>query len=548
MHRHLTRLGRAVPARQCGGPSNGASRACRRAYASSPSSSSSSSNRPNKPPRQPARPNTHKPLAYKPPPAPPGGGGGSSSSSSSSSSSANNSINEAQPVSELLRTRWFALFASGAATVCIGYFVASLAIYWKREAKNVVRCEPGQEPQAPTGRPTIQSPVEFDLHLDKSEWRLGITKLRRRLGAAARGHVLEVAVGTGRNLEFYDWDGIATATAATTEEGEKDNVGVNAEAGAEAEAETTQKQGKSLIQRLEEVRYDRSKLAAALEEEEAKLVRSYTGLDISPEMLDVALRRMRQVVPGVADALPKRPRFKELASQKEDSSSSSSSSSNNGKNDDGNARVSLLGDKIRVLAYDAQFTLPPPPPPIAAASANAKGSSSNENETKYDTIIQTFGLCSVRDPTRLLASMAAALRPETGRILLLEHGRSSWWELVNGLLDRGARGHFERFGCWWNRDIEDVVRGAARSVPGLEVVRLERPGWLTFGTHIWVELRVTGTAGKEAIAAAGGKRSGDESNNKKVERPPQQQQKSGGWFGFGSLLGATKNPPEPKDS
>ena len=35
---------------------------------------------------------------------------------------------------------------------------------------------------------------------------------------------------------------------------------------------------------------------------------------------------------------------------------------------------------------------------------------------KYDTIIQTFGLCSVADPGRLLANMAAKVQPDTGRL------------------------------------------------------------------------------------------------------------------------------------
>ncbi|KLU86618.1 methyltransferase OMS1 [Magnaporthiopsis poae ATCC 64411] len=112
-----------------------------------------------------------------------------------------------------------------------------------------------------------------------------------------------------------------------------------------------------------------------------------------------------------------------------------------------------------------------------------------EEPTHYDVIVQTFGLCSVASPGRLLANMAAVVKPGTGRILLLEHGRGDWG-FVNKALDRLAPSHFARFGCWWNRDIERIVREAAATVPGLEVVSVKRPGVLQAGTTLLIELRV----------------------------------------------------------
>jgi methyltransferase OMS1 len=41
--------------------------------------------------------------------------------------------------------------------------------------------------------------------------------------------------------------------------------------------------------------------------------------------------------------------------------------------------------------------------------------------------------------------------------LLLEHGRE-YYEWVNRLLDRGAVGHAVRYGCWYNKDVGEVVR------------------------------------------------------------------------------------------
>ncbi|RYP50422.1 hypothetical protein DL768_004097 [Monosporascus sp. mg162] len=457
----LARAG--VLARQCGGANNviWTRTACRR-FASSSGS------------KPPTRPNTPKPLPYKQPrPKPQPGHPPAKASSEPAGSSS-----KAQPVSELVRSRWFPLFGIGAATVCISYFVAAQAVHWNKEP---VECyAPGLEPQAPTGRPSIQSPVEFDLHLDKSEWRLGITKLRRKLAAGARGHVLEVALGTGRNLEFYDWAGIT----ATPEEAKK-----------------------RALEKLKKVGGDRSKLADLGADE----VRSFTGIDISPPMLDVALRRARQVVPHIAGALPKRPLFSQLAS----------------RGQHGLDCIALRDDKLRVFTTDAQSTLPPPP-----------------TGDKYDTVIQTFGLCSVRDPTLLLAKMASVLKPETGRIILLEHGRS-WWDMVNGLLDRSARGHFERFGCWWNRDIELIVRDAERRVPGLEVVKLERPGLLTMGTHIWIELRLRRAVAIPKVDDGPGKVKERRSPDGEDEKP--WGSRFGNVFGSGSVLSVGRKFSGPKE-
>lgn len=95
-------------------------------------------------------------------------------------------------------------------------------------------------------------------------------------------------------------------------------------------------------------------------------------------------------------------------------------------------------------------------------------------EKKYDTIIQTMGLCSTPSPHELLQNMALHLddsNPDS-KILLLEHGRS-YQEWLNNILDNSAEKHAEIHGCWYNRDIGTLVQEAAdRS--GLEVVRERR--------------------------------------------------------------------------
>ncbi|KAI4089501.1 MAG: hypothetical protein LQ344_005327 [Seirophora lacunosa] len=52
----------------------------------------------------------------------------------------------------------------------------------------------------------------FDKDVDFTERWTGIIKLRRELVQQARGHVLEAAVGTGRNSEFYDFDRVKSLT------------------------------------------------------------------------------------------------------------------------------------------------------------------------------------------------------------------------------------------------------------------------------------------------------------------------------------------------
>ncbi|KAI8965343.1 hypothetical protein F5Y11DRAFT_312885 [Daldinia sp. FL1419] len=429
-----------------------------------------------------------------------------------SSSSSKGYQDNRRPVSELVRDYWFPLFGAGAAVVCVSFFTSSLVFYWQTQPAE--HWTPGQEPETPTGRPTIQSPREFDQHLDKSEWRFGITKLRRQIGSElARGHVLEVAVGAGRNFDYYDWSIITAGLKSAEEEkkagwfdwfGKEEKKEMSRDVQEKEFQKGVEGQEKGQPTKPQSPSPPRPRVKPQPQNENAIL--SFTGLDISPPMLDLALTRIRQVVPHMADSIPKKPSFSKLASPK--------------TADGSEEGISLANNRLRLLKADAQAPLPPPP--------STSPLSSTPTPQKYDTVIQTFGICSVRDPILLLSNMAAVVKPETGRIILLEHGRS-WYELVNGLLDRSARQHFERFGCWWNRDVELVVRAAERSVPGLEVVRLERPGWVTLGTHVLVEMRVRADP-REA-------RTNPDATNDEVQDPAQTNKS---WWS--SLLSVNSKP------
>ncbi|KAJ3052435.1 Methyltransferase-like protein 7B [Rhizophlyctis rosea] len=96
---------------------------------------------------------------------------------------------------------------------------------------------------------------------------------------------------------------------------------------------------------------------------------------------------------------------------------------------------------------------------------------------QFDTVLETFGLCSCSDPVAALKEMGRVCKPD-GKILLLEHGRSHKHDWMNQALDKSAEDHAKTWGCWWNRDIEGMVKQA-----GLELVDLKRSH---FGTTLWI--------------------------------------------------------------
>lgn len=77
-------------------------------------------------------------------------------------------------------------------------------------------------------------------------------------------------------------------------------------------------------------------------------------------------------------------------------------------------------------------------------------------ENAFDTVVDTFGLCSYDDPVLVLKEMARVCKP-SGKILLLEHGRSKTWDFVTDHLDKHAEQHAANWGCVWNRDLDAVI-------------------------------------------------------------------------------------------
>lgn len=82
--------------------------------------------------------------------------------------------------------------------------------------------------------------------------------------------------------------------------------------------------------------------------------------------------------------------------------------------------------------------------------------------SSFDTVVDTFGLCSHQDPLASLKEMARVVKP-SGHVLLLEHGRGNW-EWLNNVLDKTSEGHARTWGCWWNRDVEGLVKESGMEI------------------------------------------------------------------------------------
>lgn len=102
----------------------------------------------------------------------------------------------------------------------------------------------------------------------------------------------------------------------------------------------------------------------------------------------------------------------------------------------------------------------------------------------FDTVVDTFGLCSYENPVGVLQELKRVCRPD-GRILLIEHGRGAY-EWINNVLDGGASRHAHNWGCIWNRDILKIVVAA-----GFEIVDVSR---FHFGTTYLIEAKPISTA------------------------------------------------------
>jgi len=80
----------------------------------------------------------------------------------------------------------------------------------------------------------------------------------------------------------------------------------------------------------------------------------------------------------------------------------------------------------------------------------------------FDTVISALAMCSYLNPIAALHEMKRVCKPE-GRLLLLEHGRSSW-ELVGRFQDRSVVSAIERGGCRDNQEPLQIIQAAGLKV------------------------------------------------------------------------------------
>jgi len=92
------------------------------------------------------------------------------------------------------------------------------------------------------------------------------------------------------------------------------------------------------------------------------------------------------------------------------------------------------------------------------------------DDNEFDNVIDTFGLCSVKNPQAMLNEMVRVCR-KGGQIRLVEHGRSEY-SLLNRYLDARVASHIADWGCHWNRDMKEYVNQL--DTKAVELIQEER--------------------------------------------------------------------------
>ena len=299
---------------------------------------------------------------------------------------------------------------------------------WATYEKDVAKSQSLQVPDDMSHR-FNEIAQEYDSEVELGERVMRLSARRKELVCMARGDVLEVSCGTGRNMAYYQL-------------GERR--GIN------------EKSGRGEIQGC----------------------RSVTFVDLSPEMVDIARRKFGRLFPSMTDsdlgkgrgfsrvafsAISARELSPPFAFKSEFFGDSSSASQSAPVAFRSNMSVGTVGSpSFGTGAGDASESI------VDMESTAADSTWSTSKPEYFDTVLQTMGLCSTPDPVGMLQHLGNITEPEHGRILLLEHGRS-YYHWLNAILDKLAAAHAARYGCWWNRDIEQIVEQS-----GLEVVDIQR--------------------------------------------------------------------------
>jgi methyltransferase OMS1, mitochondrial len=265
-----------------------------------------------------------------------------------------------------IRTGWF--WIAGLSGFCISIYCTSVFLGWKAAWKKSQELTFEQDSDVSNRYDKIAN--RYDDDIDLMEKVMLLDRKRKKTCKKAKGDVLEVSVGTGRNGGFYDLAGFVNGN------------------------------GGFLVQKPKR---------------KEERINSLTFVDQSAKMLEICSKRWKEQHP------------------------------------DFEGQVSFV-----VADAGVEGTIKCPP-----------------GRDGFDTIIQTFGLCSMTNPVEYMRTMSGLLKKpgmdglEGGRILLLEHGRGHYW-WINYVLDGTAKEHADRFGCWWNRDIGKIVKDSGLRIAGLK--------------------------------------------------------------------------------
>ena len=88
-------------------------------------------------------------------------------------------------------------------------------------------------------------------------------------------------------------------------------------------------------------------------------------------------------------------------------------------------------------------------------------------DNSFETVISSLSTCSFYDPITALQEIRRVCKAD-GKILLIEHGRSSWnW--LGRYQDRHLQEQIEQGGCRWNQEPQELVRQA-----GIKILHADR--------------------------------------------------------------------------
>ena len=326
------------------------------------------------------------------------------------------------------------------------YIAAGLAVYaitaYMVYDVNVTNKRPGKV-ELPSQDADVSSIYDstarsFDNCVTWSEFLGGVNGQRWYLARQAKGHVLEVSVGTGRNAKYYNLDYTwrdwfknmqwveskrKRAVQLAKRELEAKLASSSSGSGQKEKSQATPDVGIeiSAVSPWVESRSNASEPSLGELKKRSTQVKTLTFVDLSAPMVDVARKKFERRYPGYSP--------------------------------------------VQFLTQSALEPLPLGP---ITTSAYQQGG--------FDFVLQSMGLCSTPDPVRLLRQLGKVAHPDHGKILLLEHGKGHW-DWMNNYLDSTASKHAKKHGCWYNRDIGKLVEES-----GLVIERCKRKH---FGT-LWI--------------------------------------------------------------